>query len=134
MGTWYWIGVLAGLGASLGVLCTGLVPRRVAAGAAAVLAGVIGITLFGWDEVIGGLVGGVTGGLGAMPVVRGALRRGGTRGGLAALVALSALGVAALAFVPVLGYLEAVALPGLALRLRSREPERYAGLRTLARD
>jgi hypothetical protein len=134
MGSWYWIGVLAGLGASLGVLCTGLVPRRVAAGAAAVIAGVIGITLFGWDEALGGLVGGVTGGLGAVPVVRGALRRGGTRGGLAALVALSALGVAALAFVPVLGYLEAVALPGLALRLRSREPERYAGLRTLARD
>jgi hypothetical protein len=36
--------------------------------------------------------------------------------------------------VPALGYLEAVALPALAARLRRRSPERYAGLRTLARD
>ena len=43
------------------------------------------------------------------------------------------LGFAALAFVPVLGYLTAVALPGLAARLRRRAPERYAGLRTLAK-
>jgi hypothetical protein len=42
--------------------------------------------------------------------------------------------VAALAFVPGLGYLEAVALPALGLRLRSRLPDRFAGLRTLARD
>jgi hypothetical protein len=53
---------------------------------------------------------------------------------LAALVSLSALGTAGLAFVPVVGYVIAVALPALALRLRSSEPERYAGLRTLARD
>jgi hypothetical protein len=66
--------------------------------------------------------------------VTGALRRGGTRGGTATLVALAALVTAGLAFVPVVGYLEAVALPALALRLRRREPERYAGLRTLARD
>jgi len=134
MGAWYWIGVLAGLGAALGILCTGIVPRRVAALFAAVVAGAIGITVFGWDEAVGGLVGGVTGGLGAIPILRGALRRGGTRGGLAALVALSALVAAGLAFVPVLGYLEAVVLPALALRLRAKEPERYAGLRTLARD
>jgi hypothetical protein len=36
--------------------------------------------------------------------------------------------------VPVLGYLEALALPVLAVRLRRRAPERYAGLRTLAKD
>ena len=30
--------------------------------------------------------------------------------------------------------IEAVVLPAFALRLRRREPERYAGLRTLARD
>jgi len=36
--------------------------------------------------------------------------------------------------VPFLGYLEALALPALAARARRREPERYAGLRTLARD
>jgi hypothetical protein len=79
-------------------------------------------------------VGGVAGALGAAPVVAGALRRGGTRGGLALLVGLGALAVAALAFVPALGYLESVALPALGLRLRSRLPDRFAGLRTLARD
>jgi hypothetical protein len=134
MGSWYWIGVLVGLGAALGVLCTGLLPRWVSALLAAAVAAGIGVAALGWDEAVGGLVGGISGGFAAIPIVRGALRRGGTRGGLAALVALGALGVGALAFVPVLGYLEAVALPGLALRLRSREPERYAGLRTLARD
>lgn len=134
MGSWYWIGVLVGLGAALGVLCTGLLPRWVSAVVAAAAAAGIGIAVLGWDEAVGGLVGGASGGLAAIPIVRGALRRGGTRGGLAALVSLGALGVAALAFVPVLGYLEAVALPGVALRLRAREPERYAGLRTLARD
>ena len=50
------------------------------------------------------------------------------------LVALASLGVAALAFVPLVGYLEAVALPVLAARARRRRPGRYAGLRSLARD
>jgi hypothetical protein len=39
-----------------------------------------------------------------------------------------------LAFIPLVGFLEALAVPALALRMRRREPERYAGLRTLARD
>jgi hypothetical protein len=42
--------------------------------------------------------------------------------------------LAVLALVPLLGYVEAVALPALAARLRRRSPETYAGLRTLARD
>jgi len=42
--------------------------------------------------------------------------------------------VAALAFVPVVGYVEALAVPALGLRLRRRAPERHAGLRTLAKD
>ncbi len=134
MGSWYWIGVVAGLGAAVGVFFAGVLPRRVIAVGAAVVGGAIGVAVFGWDEAVSGLIGGATGGLGAVPVVRGALRRGGTRGGLAALVSLSALGTAGLAFVPVVGYVIAVALPALALRLRSSEPERYAGLRTLARD
>jgi hypothetical protein len=66
-------------------------------------------------------------------VVTGALRRGGTRGGLAVLVAGAALVVAALAFIPIVGYLEAVVVPALAARLRGRAAERYAGLRTLAK-
>jgi hypothetical protein len=65
--------------------------------------------------------------------VRGALRRGGTAGGTAALVAVAALVAAGLAWIPVVGYLEALALPAFAARLRRREPERYAGLRTLAK-
>ena len=45
----------------------------------------------------------------------------------------AALVAAGLAFVPVAGYLEALALPAFAARLRRRQPERYAGLRTLAK-
>ena len=70
----------------------------------------------------------------AAQVVAGALRRGGTRGGTGALVGGGALLLAGAAFIPVVGYLEAVALPALAARLRRTQPERYAGLRTLARD
>src|SRR5271155_815643 len=106
MGAWYWIGVFTGLGSAIGVLCTGVVPRRPAAIVAALVAGGVGIALLGWGGAGGGIGGGVTGGLGSVPVVSGALRRGGTRGGLAALVSLGALATAALAFVPVLGYLE----------------------------
>ena len=47
-------------------------------------------------------------------VVAGALRRGGTRTGLALIVAGVAVGIAALALVPVVGYVEAVVLPVLA--------------------
>jgi hypothetical protein len=135
MGGWYTIGLLAGLGAALGLLAAGLLPRLVAAALlAAAVAVAIGFVRFDWDEAVAGAVGGLLGGFGATPIVVGALRRGGTRGGTAVLVAVAGIVVAALAFVPVLGYLEAVALPALALRLRRREPERYAGLRTLARD
>jgi len=135
MGAWYTIGILVGLGAAFGVLAAGLVPRVFVAVLVAVAAGVVvGFLAFDWDEAIGGAVGGVLGGVGATPVVTGALRRGGTRGGTAVLVGAGALAVAGLAFVPVLGYLEAAVLPVLGLRLRRREPERHAGLRTLARD
>ena len=72
--------------------------------------------------------------LGAAVIVSGALRRGGTRGGIAVIVLGVALVAAGIAFVPVAGYLEAVVLPVLALRLRRTQPERYAGLRTLAKD
>ena len=50
------------------------------------------------------------------------------------LVGLAGVGVAALAFIPVVGYLEAVVIPVLAVRLRRREGGRFAGLRILARD
>jgi hypothetical protein len=37
-----------------------------------------------------------------------------------------------LALIPLVGFLEFLALPLLAVRMRRRQPERYAGLRTLA--
>ena len=140
MGSWYWIGVAVGLGAALGVFVSGLVRIPLAAIVFAAAAGAgVGFAIDVWQpggsiDAIGGGVGAAVGALGAVQIVRGALRRGGTRGGTATLVAGAALAAAGLAFVPVLGYLEALALPALAARLRRRQPERYAGLRTLARD
>jgi len=140
MGAWYWIGVCVGLGAAAGVLVAGFAARFVAL--AAIVAGAAGVGLGfaieAWQaggvlDRFGGAAGGIAGALGAAVIVRGALRRGGTVGGTAVLVALAALVVAALAFVPVVGYLEALALPAIAGRLRRRAPERYAGLRTLAK-
>jgi hypothetical protein len=126
LGGWYWIGVSAGLGAALGVLALGLLrdvrlalPIGVAAGAAA------GWLLDGWAAAIAGAVGGVLGAVGATPTVRGALARGGTRGGTAVLVGAAA---------PVLGYVVALAVPVLGVRSRRRQGERHAGLRILARD
>ncbi len=46
----------------------------------------------------------------------------------------AAVVLAALALVPAVGFLEALGVPALAARLRRRSPERYEGLRTLARD
>jgi len=135
VGDWYTVGLAVGLGAAVGVLAAGLIPRRAIAPIVAALVGLgIGFLIENWNEALGGFVGGLLGGLGATAIVVGALRRGGTRGGLAIIVTLVAVGVAALAFVPFVGYLEAVVLPALGLRLRAREPERHAGLRTLARD
>lgn len=135
MGDWYTIGILVGLGAALGVACTGAL-RRIPVGAAlaAVIAVAVGLLVWHWEQAVGGAVGAVCGAVGAGPLVSGTLRRGGTRGGTATLLALGALALAALAFVPALGYLEAVAVLALGLRLRRRAPERHAGLRSLARD
>lgn len=135
MGSWYTIGILAGIGASLGVLAVALAGRLViAAGAAAVVAAVIGFFVFGWPQAVAGAVGAICGGVGAWPLATGALRRGGTRGGTATLLGLAALVGAGLAFIPVVGYLEPLAVLALGLRLRRRAPERHAGLRSLARD
>jgi hypothetical protein len=137
MGAWYWIGVSAGLGAAIGVLVAGIAARG-----AAVLGLLVGACVGyaidawqpgSWGDILAAALGGTLAGLGAAVIVRGALRRGGTRGGTAILVAGAALVAAGLAFVPVAGYLVALALPAFAARLRRRQPERYAGLRTLAK-
>ena len=135
MGSWYWIGVCAGLGAALGVLGVGVLRDvKVALPVALVAAAAVGWLLGEWSGAIAGAVGGVLGAVGATPTVLGALARGGTRGGTALLVGTAALVLAALSFVPVLGYILALALPVLGLRVRRRAGERHAGLRTLARD
>ena len=131
MGDWYTIGILVGLGASIGVACTGVLLRALAGFVvAAVVAVTLGLVFGQWDEAVGGLVGSACGSFGSAPLVSGALRRGGT----ALLLGLASLVGAALAFVPVVGYLEAAAVPLLGARLRRRSPDTHAGLRTLARD
>ncbi len=136
MGAWYWIGVLAGLGVALGIAAAGDPPAlaarasrsRRSRGAA------IGFGVFGWDEAVAAAIGAAAGAFGTSPLVTGALRRGGTRCGLALFVLLGALIGAGLAFVPVAGYLEVVLLPVVGLRARRRAPEQHEGLRILARD
>jgi len=136
VGSWYWIGVSVGCGAAAGVLFASFSGNKraalfVAAIAAAGVGAGLGFAIAswqtgGWIDRLGGIVGGLLGSLGASQVVSGALKSGGTRGGTATLVGG--------AWIPVVGYLEALALPALAARLRRARPERYAGLRTLARD
>ena len=139
MGDWYTIGLALGLGLAIGVLFAGFLSAtplgRIAAVVLAGLAGaVVGLLIDDWTEVVAGAAGGIVGALVGIVVVSGALRRGGTRGGLALIVSLVALVLAGLAFVPVLGYVTTVALPALATRLRRAQGERYAGLRSLAKD
>lgn len=139
MGDWYTIGTALGLGVAFGVLFAGLLSATpLGRIAAVVLAGAAGATvgflIEDWTELVAGGIAGLVGGAAAVVVVSGALRRGGTRGGIALIVGLAAIGIAALAFVPVVGYLEALGLPILAARLRRSQSDRYAGLRSLAKD
>lgn len=138
MGAWYSIGVFAGLGVALGIAAAGAFGGRRYALVAPFLAAAVGVALgivfADAEEAAAAGVGGVLGAAGTLQLVRGTLGRGGTRLGTALLVLLGALVAAALAFVPLLGYVEVVAVPALGMRLRKRAGERYAGLRTLARD
>jgi len=138
MGDWYSIGVFAGLGVALGIAAAGAFGgRRVALVApflAAAVGFALGIVFADAEEAAAAGVGAVLGAAGTLQLVRGALGRGGTRLGTALFVLLGAVIAAALAFVPLLGYVEAVAVPALGMRLRKRAGERYAGLRSLARD
>ncbi len=139
MGAWYTIGLFAGLGAAIGVVLAGafaslrLGPALAFAGGA-VAGTALGGLISGVPEAAAGGVGAALCAYGASQIARGALRRGGTPVATAVLVAVVAAAVAALAFVPLVGYVEALALPALAARLRRRSPETYAGLRSLARD
>ena len=132
------IGISAGAGAAFGVATAGLLARSARAPvAAAVLAlalgGVLAWLVFDWKAAVAGAAGGLLGGFGAGVFTRGAVRRGGTVAGTAMLLAAAAAVVFALALIPIVGFLEAVAIPVLALRARQRAGEKYAGLRTLAK-
>src|SRR5205085_3965785 len=90
MGDWYTVGILVGLGAAIGLAATGALRRSLAALAVAVACSVaIGFAFGQWDEAAGGFAGAVCGALGSAPLVAGTLRRGGTRGGTATLLALA---------------------------------------------
>ena len=139
MGDWYTIGLAVGIGTAFGALFAGLLSSTpLGRMAAIVLAGAAGATvgylIDDWTELLAGGIGGVLGAAASVVIVSGALRRGGTRTGLALIVAALAAGLAGLALIPGAGYLEAVALPLLAVRLRRTQADRYAGLRSLARD
>jgi hypothetical protein len=138
MTDWYTVGLFAGLGVALGIAVVGILGGRriglLAPLLAAALGVGLGIGLADVEEAVAGGVGGLLGAIGSAQLVRGALGRGGTRAATGFLVLLGAVVVALLAFVPGLGYLEAIVVPALGLRLRRREGKRYAGLRTLARD
>jgi len=138
MGGWYSIGVFAGLGVALGVAAAGGLGGRRFALAAPFLAAAIGVALgIAFSDALQAAaagVGGILGGAGALELVRGALGRGGTPLATALLMLAAAVVVAGLAFVPIVGYVELVAVPALGMRLRRHAGKRYAGLRTLARD
>ena len=84
MGSWYWIGVAAGIGTAAGMAIATLVPvGRAGAGLAALLgagAGLgLGLLVGDWIAAAAGAVGGALGALSTVPVIVAAIRGGGTR-------------------------------------------------------
>jgi hypothetical protein len=138
MGDWYEIGITVGIGVAAGIafagalagLRFGFVTTLLGALAVGVVAGLL---VKGWLGVSGGVVGAVIGAVSAAAIVRGANRRGATLGGTALLLVGVAVVVGLLALIPVVGYLEAVALPFVAAKRARSGPEKYAGLRSLAK-
>jgi hypothetical protein len=138
MGDWYSIGVALGIGLGLGLMLSGILSvNRVGFGVALLLSTALGassgLVVDNTEEVVAGGVGGLLGAFTAAVVVHGAMRRGATRMGVATYVGAVGLLVLLLAFVPIAGYVLAVALPVLAARMRGKQAARYAGLRTLSK-
>jgi hypothetical protein len=132
------IGIAAGLGVALGLAAGGAFARSgrapaTAAAVALVLGGVLGWVIVDWKGAVAGALGGALSGFGAGTLARNALRRGGTPVGTAILFAAAGVVAFALALIPILSFIEAVAIPAVALRSRQRADEKYAGLRTLAK-
>lgn len=138
MGDWYEIGITVGIGVAAGIAFAGVL-AGLRFGFATTLLGATGVGIVaglfvkGWIGAGGGVIGGVIGAVSAAAIVRGANRRGATIGGTAFLLVGAAVVVGLLALIPVVGYLEAVALPVLAARRARSGPEKYAGLRSLAK-
>jgi hypothetical protein len=138
VGAWYSIGVTLGLALGIGVILSGLLSVNTAGVGAAVLLGAaaglgLGYMIGDTAETVAGGIGGLLGALSAAAVVVGAMRRGATRLGVAAYIGVVGILIGLVAFIPIAGYVVAVALPLLAARLRGREAARFAGLRTLAK-
>jgi hypothetical protein len=118
---WYWLGVVLGLGVTAGVA---LVSGRLSVVAFPIAAlgalFIVGATLPYWTGAA--FFGGAA--------LAGLSLRTLTANALPAAVLFAAV----IAFVPGLGYAEAVATPLLGTRLRRRTGQRYAGLRVLAKD
>ena len=138
MGDWYEIGIAVGLGLGAGIVLAGLLARMrygvatTTVGALA-LGGAAGLLVEGWPGAGGGTIGALVGAVSAALVVRGASRRGATTGGTALILIAVAVVVAALALIPAVGYIEAVVVPALAARRARSGPQKYAGLRSLAK-
>ena len=139
MGAWYTIGLCLGLSLGLGVILSGLLGVNAVGAVVAAVVGAVAGAGFGYAvigdyaETVAGGVTGLVGALSAAVVVRGAMRRGATRMGVAAYVSMIGLFACLLALIPLVGYLTTVALPLLAARMRGRQAARFAGLRTLAK-
>ncbi len=138
MGDWYEIGITVGIGVAAGIAFAGVL-AGLRFGFATTLLGAFvvgvaaGLLVNGWTGAGGGVVGAVIGSVSAAAVVRGAGRRGATLGGTAFLLLGAAVVVGLLALIPAVGYLEAVVLPVVAARRARGGPEKYAGLRSLAK-
>lgn len=138
MGDWYEIGVALGVGLAVGLLLAGILAGwrygLVVSLLGALAIGVVaGLLVKGWLGLPGSLLGAVIGSVSASIVARGALRRGATPGGTAFIIGSASIAVGLLALIPVAGYVMAVVVPAVAARRARNEPERHAGLRTLAK-
>jgi hypothetical protein len=138
VGDWYEVGITLGLGVAAGLLLAGILAGWRYGLLTSILGAlgigiVAGLLVKGWIGLPGGVIGGVIGAVSASLIARGALRRGATQGGTAFLVACASIAVALLALIPVAGYVIAVLVPASAARTARREPDRHAGLRTLAK-
>jgi hypothetical protein len=132
------IGMALGMGLAAGVLLAGILAGwrhgLVASVLGAVGIGIVaGLLVRGWLGLPGGMVGAIIGAVSAGTVVRGALRRGATVGPVAFMLACAAIAIAFVSIIPFVGYVLAVVLPVVAYRRVRSEPDRYGGLRTLAK-